>query len=111
MLVTSKLFQKWHRVNNQVLPETYDFDFLREQLVSPVTILYFFYRSSKRKFDYSNVIESIQDLLVDIGLLSDDNADMLKSIPVGHEVDRQNPRAEIKIFNAGEDYTGYLKGV
>ena len=52
-----------------------------------------FVRESRRKFDYSNALESVQDFLVDLGVLEDDNADALSIGCITHEVDKKDPKA------------------
>ena len=54
-----------------------------------------FYRDSRRRWDYSNALDAVQDLLVDLGILSDDNADVLCVGNLTHALDRGNPRAEV----------------
>ena len=55
-----------------------------------------FYAGDNRKFDLSNKFESIADLLVDNGLLEDDNWEYLNDIHLKFGgVDKGNPRCEI----------------
>ena len=56
-----------------------------------------FYRDSLRRWDYSNALDAVQDLLVDLGILSDDNADVLCVGNLTHALDRENPRAEVTL--------------
>lgn len=57
-----------------------------------------FYPSTKRKFDLTNKAESIMDLLVDAGIIEDDNYSIVPKIilEIGDH-DKINPRAEITI--------------
>lgn len=71
-------------------------------------------RDSKRKFDFSNSIELIQDLLVAHDFIEDDNVEFLFTVPMTidgelptednfrdrewYSVDKDNPGAYIKIF-------------
>ena len=52
-----------------------------------------FVRDSERAFDYSNALESVQDFIVDLGILEDDNAKKLDIGCITHEVDKKDPRA------------------
>ena len=56
-----------------------------------------FYRDSRRRWDYSNALDAVQDLLVDFGILSDDNAEVLCLGDITHEYDKLNPRAEVTL--------------
>lgn len=52
-----------------------------------------------RAYDLTNKAESIADLLVDVGLLKDDNAYILGKVLLLHgEKDASNPRAEVVIY-------------
>jgi Holliday junction resolvase RusA-like endonuclease len=57
-----------------------------------------YYMATKRKVDLVNLIEATCDILVDAGVLADDDS----KIVVSHDgsrvkLDRDNPRAEITI--------------
>ena len=56
------------------------------------------YSENKRKFDLSNKAESIMDLLVDAGILLDDNYEVVPKLILEYGgQDKENPRCEIKI--------------
>ena len=56
-----------------------------------------FYPPDKRPADLSNKTESIMDLLVDAGLIEDDNWYVIKKLVLSFgEVDKENPRCEIE---------------
>lgn len=79
MVCSSKAYLKWHKEMNEVIE-------LWEPLEKCEHIFeYDFYiplnkdwSHSKRPFDYSNKIESINDFLVDAGYIEDDNYYYLK---------------------------------
>jgi hypothetical protein len=108
-LVLSKEHEGWHRAAAKTVISTQNIRNIKQKLHYPVTILLFFYRSTKYKFDYTNAIESIMDLLVDVDILVDDNAKRARPIPVGHAVDKEHPRALVYIFNHGEDWMEKFK--
>lgn len=56
-----------------------------------------FYCKDLRRRDVSNMLESINDLLVDTGILKDDDWQHLRIGNADAELDRENPRAEITI--------------
>lgn len=64
----------------------------------PVNMKCVYYMATKRKVDLVNLIEATCDILVDAGVIADDNS----KIVVSHDgsrvkLDRDNPRAEITI--------------
>lgn len=64
----------------------------------PVQIRYLFYMKTRRKVDALNLCAAADDLLVEAGILADDNAAIVRSHD-GTRVlyDKQNPRTEIYI--------------
>lgn len=56
------------------------------------------YSENKRKFDLSNKAESIMDLLVDAGILQDDNYEVVPKLILEYGgISKENPRCEIEI--------------
>ena len=75
----------------------------RLHIASPVNLKVVYYMRTKRRVDLVNLLEATCDILVDAGVLDDDNS----RIVVGHdgsrvEYDKQNPRAEITITPIAE---------
>ena len=68
-------------------------------LSKPIKIVFKIYRKTHRKFDYVNIIQGIQDLMVKCLWFPDDNADELIPVFEEYEVDKNNPRVEIFIKN------------
>ncbi len=57
-----------------------------------------FFAHDARRFDLTNKAESVMDLLVDAGIIEDDNCDTAWCISLTYcGIDRANPRAEVKI--------------
>ncbi len=74
-----------------------------EPIDFPINLECHFYKSNKGRVDLSALYEGIQDVLVEVGVLADDNY----LIVAGHDgsrvhVDRDNPRMEITITQAGK---------
>ena len=70
----------------------------RLHIASPVNLKVVYYMRTKRRVDLVNLLEATCDILVDAGVLDDDNS----RIVAGHdgsrvEYDKQNPRAEVTI--------------
>ncbi len=64
----------------------------------PVNVKCIFYRKDRTRCDLTNLLEAIDDILVNYGILADDNFNII----VGHDgsrvmIDRNNPRIEIEI--------------
>lgn len=64
----------------------------------PYKIGFYFIRDSKRKFDYININQIVQDLMVQHGWLLDDNCEELIPVFLGYEVDRNNPGVRIEVL-------------
>lgn len=56
------------------------------------------YRKTKRAFDYNNIIQGLQDMLVEAGYLPDDSANYLVPHFESYEVDPKNPRVLLSVL-------------
>lgn len=93
----SKRYTEWHKSASEQL-ETILKDEVTINSDSKCEINYMFYVQDLRRRDVSNMIESINDLFVDLKLVEDDD---WKHVRIGFgdaELDRENPRAEISII-------------
>lgn len=71
---------------------------IKEPIVPQEQVILTFYPSNNRRCDLTNKAESIMDLLVDTGVLTDDNWHLVKSLRLEMGgVDKVNPRVEIVI--------------
>lgn len=71
----------------------------------PVNLQCRFYMSTKGRVDLSALYEGIQDVLVEVGVLADDNSRIVTSHDgSGVAYDKQNPRIEVTI-NKKEEIT------
>ena len=66
--------------------------------VPPYKVGFYFKRDSKRRFDYINAAQIVQDLMVKHGWIQDDNADFLIPVFEGYEIDKDNPGVTIKLL-------------
>lgn len=58
-----------------------------------------FYSKDKRAYDLTNKAESVMDLLVDAGILLDDNYTVVPELTITYGgLCRENPRCEITIY-------------
>lgn len=73
----------------------------REPIDYPVRVTYLFYKETRRLCDDLNHSAAIDDILVQAGILADDNRDIIESHD-GTRVyyDKENPRVEITITEA-----------
>lgn len=102
MVISSKQYMEWHKTAVQQLE---DKNVPKDQIDFPIALSVIFYRPDRRKRDLSNMVESINDLLVDYGLLKDDNCDIIKALHVyDGGTDKERPRCKILINEAKEDY-------
>ena len=67
----------------------------------PVNIQCIFYMPTRRKCDLTNMLESVDDVMVKAGLLLDDNFTIIQSHD-GSRIfyDKENPRTEVYITKA-----------
>lgn len=101
-VLPSKAFEEWHRdamiliqgEKNKLHPKHRNAIPLRVRCDVSVK----FFAHDARRFDLSNKVESVMDLLVDAGIIEDDNCDTVSTLHISYEgIDRINPRAEVKI--------------
>lgn len=78
----------------------YKLDWLTElnNLEKPYKIAFTFIRGSKHKFDYVNAVQLPLDIMVDIGVLDDDNADEVIPVFEPYKYDKNNPGVWIEIL-------------
>ena len=81
---------------------------------TPVNVKAIYYMQTRRKVDLSNLNSALHDILVDAGILEDDN----RNIIAGHDgsrvfYDKDNPRVEVYItpMPKYEQWTGTTKKV
>lgn len=66
-----------------------------------VTVKCLFYMPTKRKCDLTNMLESIDDIMVKAGLLADDNYTIIESHDGSRVLyDKEHPRTEVYITEA-----------
>lgn len=95
LIISSKNHKEWHgRALHQLLGiKPVESDIERVELI--------FYPGSKRKSDATNKAESIMDLLVDAGIIEDDNWFVVPEVLLKFGgCDKENPRCEITIYDS-----------
>jgi hypothetical protein len=91
IIIPSKNHKTWHtNAQNQLYGS--------KSLSGLSGITLTFYPSTRRKSDLTNKAESVMDLLVDCGIIPDDNwFEVPKVVLQFGGIDKQNPRCEILI--------------
>tara|TARA_R100000951_G_C2594609_1_gene166191 strand:- start:14 stop:391 length:378 start_codon:yes stop_codon:yes gene_type:complete len=99
-LINSKATRSYIQKSKKFYQEkTNDFLMMTKDLPKPLHISFYFIRNSKRKFDYINPAQTVQDLMVKYGWIEDDDVFNLVPYFHGFEVDKENPGVIIKILN------------
>jgi Holliday junction resolvase RusA-like endonuclease len=80
-----KAAKRYYLINAPVFRE------LTKDLKPPYTVFFKLVRATKQRFDYGNILQMVQDMMVECEWLEDDNADFLLPIPIQYEIDKENP--------------------
>ena len=95
-LISSKRHAEWHKSAVEQLKTILEDEVtINSELKHEIN--YMFYCKDLRRRDTSNMLESINDLLVDVGILKDDDWQHVRIGFADADLDRENPRAEITI--------------
>ena len=63
----------------------------------PIRLNFKIYRKTRRQFDYNNIIQGLQDMMVEAGYLPDDSAGYLIPCYTPYEVDSKDPRIILSV--------------
>jgi len=102
-LFPNPLYGSWYRKNfGKKIGRLKDHvETYREQIKlikrRPMFLEMYFFRRDKRRFDYINLAQSVQDALVQSKIIPDDNMTQIIPLFLGYKVDFNNPRCEVKI--------------
>ena len=69
-----------------------------KKLNTPYVVHFKFYRKSRRKFDYVNPLQTVQDLMGKNKWIEDDNCDNIIPIFEPYQYDKENPGVIIKVL-------------
>ena len=69
----------------------------------PYIVGFHFVRNNKHKFDFVNMVQTMQDLMVEYEYLEDDNCDIMLPFPLiindkYYQIDKNNPGVYIRIL-------------
>ena len=97
-LIHSKTTMRYIKESNgEYLEHTYPFKEFIERFNAPYVIHFKFYRKSRRKFDYVNPLQTVQDLMVKYDWLEDDSSDHLLPMFDTYEYNKEKPGVLITI--------------
>ena len=99
-LLPSKNYKDWHtEASNQIALQVPQFAPQHEFPLQKVLCLeVVFYAENRRSYDLSNKFESVADLLVDCGVLADDNYSVIPRVVLSFGgLDKEKVGAEIMI--------------
>jgi Holliday junction resolvase RusA-like endonuclease len=66
----------------------------------PLKVGFYFIRDSKARFDYTNIVQKVADMMVDAGWIDDDDMDHFNPVFLGYEVDKANAGVQISILTS-----------
>jgi Holliday junction resolvase RusA-like endonuclease len=91
--IPSAKYTAWHREASKQIKQRFQL-----QLTNVAEVSIDFYAPDKRATDLTNKAESLMDLLVDCGVLKDDNWWIVNRVVLNFKgVDKPNPRAVVHI--------------
>ena len=91
MIMPSKAYKEWHDEKMWLLKGS-------PAIKGPVELKMTLYARDKRSGDLSNKFESVADLLVDAGIIEDDNWNIVRKVEMMFGgIDKEYPRVEIEI--------------
>jgi hypothetical protein len=110
LFIDSKTVQKYKK-NTEMFYASRGTEFKRlvEGLPKPYHVTFKFIRDSKRKFDYINPAQTVQDLMVKYGWIDDDNCDEIVPYFLPYETDKL--RAGVEIGVIATPLTEYFKNL
>jgi hypothetical protein len=98
-IIASRATQRWRRNTKEEWEKHRDmFLSLIRGLSPPFHIEFTFVRKQRRKFDYINPAQTIQDAMVKYKWIEDDNADIIKPFFGDYEYNKENPGVKIRVI-------------
>jgi hypothetical protein len=111
MLISSKLTLKYYNDASKQLTElktNFKTELSKRSLSKPLLVGFHFVRDSKRKYDWINPLQTIQDFLVKNEIIEDDNVFEMFPMPLSingefTSINKDNPGVYIKLLNMTDD--------
>lgn len=99
MLIPSKRHSEYKKNTSPFYGELRDvFRSASNRRSMPLSVGFYFLRDSRHRFDYSNAIQTVEDIIVEQGWIEDDNADCLIPVPLGFSYNKETPGVFIWIL-------------
>jgi Holliday junction resolvase RusA-like endonuclease len=96
LVLPSKSHENWHAEQQYELLRQWPRGVRIEKVLKMTQT---FYAKDRRPHDLSNKVESVNDLLVDMGCIADDNWFVLPDVQATfHSIEKENPRVIIDIL-------------
>lgn len=95
------LKKKWEKIAMHYLQELIDTEYLPEYFTGIIGVRFFIYFEKYRKRDGDNyylMCKGIIDSMVELGLVEDDNSEIVKFDGIRCYVDKERPRVVVKII-------------
>lgn len=101
MFITSNDNVKKNEIDlvDQMIKLKHKWDKITQNKEYPFVIRFKFFRKTKRKFDYINILQIVADAMVSSGWLPDDDANHFMPVFEKWEQDKERPRCEIYFDN------------
>lgn len=107
MLINSKLSMQYYKDSSEKINEIknqFTNEINKRKLSSPLLIGFHFVRKDKRKYDWINPLQTIQDFIVKKELIEDDNVSVMFPLPLSitgkfTSINKENPGVYFKILN------------
>lgn len=94
ILISSEAYLEWAKAalwqlkGNELIGRNWQY---------PVFVAFHFVRKTKQPFDFNNLTQGVCDLLIEAGIIADDDMNHLIPCRFSWEVDRANPRCVVAI--------------
>lgn len=64
----------------------------------PLKVAFYIYRQTRRRWDWINILQGLQDAMTKCNYIPDDNSAYLTPVCLGWSVDKEHPRVEISVL-------------
>lgn len=93
IVISNKNYYDWHGNNLKELKGKY-----KRVDYKPALVFINLYRKTKHRIDWNNISQAITDILANLDILEDDSTEYCKPVFGNVHYDKENPRAEIYIY-------------
>jgi hypothetical protein len=108
-LVPSKRHKAYAKATGHAWKELApEFRAMAEPLPKPLYVLMHFVRDSRRAWDFTNAVDTVQDLMVEYGWIEDDNVNEMFPLPANWKVAKAKAGVYISLLTPDLDYLGKL---